>query len=154
MALKGDFCLYGPEDISFYMNDVAERGLLVVHASSGSGAAMDQADAYVAVPTGQAPSTLSPAGMLMCDVVDVDLAKTHQNFYKNEVQKGGKVPLMRHGWALTNEISGTPTAGDTAFFTNAGLFTPSDPGSGPKVGRFLSKKDSDGYAKVEVNITG
>lgn len=154
MALKGDFVLHAPEDGTFYMNVTAERGLLVIHDGSGSGAALDQAAAFVAVPTGQAPSTTYPAGMLMCDVVDYDLTKTHENFYKNEVQKGGKVQLMRHGWAVTNKVSGTPTAGQTAFYTNAGLFTPTDPTNGIKVGRFLSAKDADGYAKVEVNITG
>ena len=154
MALKGDFCVFVPEDISFYMNVASERGLIVVHASSGSGSAMDQADAYVAVPTGQAPSTLNPAGLLMSDMVTVDLSKTHENFYKDEIPVGGKVPLLRHGWVTTNMISGSPTAGNTAYFTSTGLLTPSDPGSGPKVGRFLASKDSDGYAKVEINITG
>lgn len=154
MALKGDFNYYSPTDVSFYMNVVAERGVIVVHSSSGSGAAMDQADAYVAVPTGQAPSTLYPAGMLLCDMVNNDLTKMHENWYKNEMQLGGKVELLRQGWVVTNKISGTPTAGNTAYFTSTGLVTPTDPGNGPKVGRFLSAKDSDGYAKVEINITG
>jgi hypothetical protein len=152
MALKPDRSIVFPEDISYYMNVVAERGLIVIHASSGSGAAMDQADAYVAVGTGQAVSGTKPAGLLMCDVVNNDLTRYHANWHKDEVQVGGKVPLLRHGWVVTDQISGTPTAGDVAYYTSTGLLTPSDPGSGTQVGRFLSKKDADGFAKVEILI--
>jgi hypothetical protein len=141
-------------DISFFMNVVADRGLIVVHDSSGSGAAMDDANAYVAVPTGQAPSSTAPAGLLLCDVVNVDQTRQHLNFHQDEVQKNGKVVLLRRGWVVTDKVSGTPTAGNKAYYTDAGLVTPTDPGSGPVVGRFLSKKDNDGFAKVEINITG
>ena len=153
MALKPYREIY-VDDISFFMNVTAERGLIVVHDSSGSGEALDQSTAYVAVPTGQAPSTTAPAGLLLNDVVDVDLTKYPINWHKDEMPKGSKVWLLRQGKVLTNKISGTPTAGNPAYYTSAGLLTPTDPGSGPKVGRFLSKKDSDGYAKVEINITG
>lgn len=141
-------------DISYFMNVTAERGLLVVHDSSGSGAALDDSAAYVAVPTGQAPSTTSPAGLLLNDVVNIDQTRQHINYHKDEVQLGGKVCLLRRGWVVTDKISGTPTAGNKAYYTSAGLFTPTDPGSGPSVGRFLSKKDVDGFAKVDINITG
>lgn len=141
-------------DISYFMNVTAERGLLVVHDSSGSGAAMDDSAAYVAVPTGQAPSTTNPAGLLLNDVVNIDQTRQHINWHKDEVQLGGKVCLLRRGWVVTDKISGTPTGGNKAYYTSLGLFTPTDPGSGPSVGRFLSKKDVDGFAKVEINITG
>lgn len=141
-------------DISYFMNVVAERGLFVVHDSSGSGAAMDDANAYVAVPTGQAPSTTKPAGLLLNDMVNNDLTRTHMNFSRDEMQIRGKCTLLRRGWAVTDKISGTPTAGDPVYYTSAGLLTPTDPTNGIKVGRFLSKKDNDGFAKVEINITG
>ncbi len=141
-------------DISFFMNVTAERGLIVVHDSAGSGAGMDDSNAYVAVPTGQAPSTTSPAGLLLNDVVNVDQTRQHINWHKDETQLGGKVCLLRQGWVVTDKVSGTPTGKATAYYTNAGLLTETDPGSGPKVGRFLSKKDNDGFAKVEINITG
>lgn len=153
MALKPDR-FEDATDMSFFMNVVAERGLIVVHDSAGSGAAMDQSDAYVAVPTGQAPSTTSPAGLLLNDVVNIDLTRQSLNWHKDEVQLGSKVLVLRRGWVVTDRISGTPTGKSTAFYTSAGLLTETDPGSGPKVGRFLSKKDSDSYAKVEINITG
>lgn len=141
-------------DISYFMNVTATRGCIVVHDSSGSGAAMDDSAAYVAVPTGQAPSTTNPAGLLLNDVVNVDQTRQHLNWHKDETQLGGKVCLLRRGWVVTDSISGTPTGGNTAYYNTTGLLTPTDAGSAPKVGRFLSKKDVDGFAKVEINITG
>jgi len=142
-------------DISFFMNVVATRGLIVVHdGNGGSGEAMDDSAAIVAVPTGQAVSTTKPAGLLLNDVVNIDQTRQHINWHQDEVQLGGKVCLLRRGWVVTDSLSGTPVAGDTAYYTNAGLLTPTDAGSAPKVGRFLSKKDADGFAKVEINITG
>ncbi len=154
MALRPDR-FEDATDISFFMNVTADRGLIVVHDSTGSGAAMDDSAAYVAVPTGQAPSTTKPAGLLLNDVVNVDQTRQHLNWHKDETQLGGKVTLLRRGWVVTDKINGTPVGnGAPAYYTSAGLLTETDPGSGPKVGRFLSKKDVDGFAKVEINITG
>lgn len=153
MALYGDR-FEDATDISFFMQVVAERGLIVVHDSAGSGSALDQSVAYVAVPTGQAPSTTSPAGLLLNDVVNYDLTKQHLNQHRDEVQVNSKVRLLRRGWVVTDKVSGTPTGKASAYYTGTGLLTETDPGSGPKVGRFLSKKDNSGFAKVEINITG
>ena len=46
----------------------------------------------------------------------------------------------------------TPTAGTDAYYDAAGKFTTVSTNSA-KVGRFLSSKDSDGYVKVDINIT-
>jgi hypothetical protein len=91
---------------------------------------------------------------LLNDVVNVDQTRQHLNQHQDEMQLGGKVTLLRQGWVVTDKVSGTPTAGDVCYYTNAGLVTPTDPGSSPKIGRFLSKKDNDGFAKVEINIAG
>jgi hypothetical protein len=54
---------------------------------------------------------------------------------------------------LLIKISGTPAAGDVAYVAASGLIgNDSDSGNNAQIGRFLSKKDSDGYAKVAVNI--
>jgi hypothetical protein len=151
MALRGDR-YEAATDISFFMNVAAERGLIAVHDSTGSGSALDQSDAVVAVPTGQAPSLTAPAGLLMNDVVNLDLTRQHLNQHKDEVQVNSKVRLLRRGWVVTDKISGSPVAGDKAYYTSTGLLTPTDAGSAPVVGRFLSKKDNDGFAKVEINI--
>jgi hypothetical protein len=94
----------------------------------------------------------------MNDVVDKDLTRTHLNQHKDEVQLGGKVTILRKGYMTTNSIVGTPAAGDVAYVDDGGnIGNGSYPGSvlasgNLAIGRFLSSKDEDGYAKVEVNL--
>ena len=155
MGLKADRNYNDGVDISFFMNVTGNRGGIVVHdqTASGSGAAMDDANQLVRYPSGSPePSGTYPAGLLLCDVVDLDLTRTHINWHKDEIQKGGKVTLLRHGTVVTDNISGTPGPGNTAYYDSTGDLAPSDPGNSTQVGRFLSKKDADGYAKVEINI--
>jgi uncharacterized protein (UPF0297 family) len=87
-------------------------------------------------------------------MVNIDLTRQHKNQYKNEVQKGSKVTLLRKGYVVTNKIQGTaPSAGDPAYVAHSGNFAKSDViGGGSVVGSFLSAPDQDGYAKVEVNL--
>jgi len=147
MALKSD--RYELQtDISFFYNDAATtRGCLVAHGgTAGTGAAMDQG-ANLCVKS----TSAAPLGILLNDVVDKDLTRTHLNQYKDEVQKGGKVTILRKGYVVTNDITGTPAAGDVAYQceTNAGNVATSGTNV---VGAFLSAEDADGYAKVEVNL--
>jgi len=149
MALKPDRVEF-LTDLSYFMNATGERGIVVVHQSGGSGAAMDDANATV-----QVPSTVSgskPAGLLLNDVVNLDLTRQHINYAKDEVQKGGKVLILRRGTVVTNMVTGTPTVGSDAYYNLNGHLGINNPGNSTKVGRFLSKKDADGYAKVEINI--
>ena len=83
MALKSD--RYELQtDISFFYNEgTATRGGVVVHDTAGSGAAMDQGVnlvKYVAVT-----ATSRPVGVLLNDVVNKDLTRTHLNQHKDEV---------------------------------------------------------------------
>ena len=146
------------------MNEVAERGGVVVHATgitgilvSPSGAGMDSSlnvVTYAANPSGKAP-----VGILLNDMVNLDLTRQHINWHKNEIQKGGKVTILRKGYVVTNQISGTgsPIAGNYAYVADSGLISTStralalDSGAQP-IGRFLTAKDGDGYAKVEINL--
>lgn len=137
-------------DLSYFMNATAERGILVVHSAGGSGAAMDDSSATVAVPTAY---TDQPAGLLLNDVVNLDLTRQHINFHQDEVQQGGKVLLLRRGTVVTDQISGTPVIGEQAHFALDGrLTTASEESTSDQVGRWLSTLDPDGYAKVEINI--
>lgn len=141
-------------DISFFSNVTSqERGVMMVHDTSGSGAAMDQSVANVIVPTGSASGS-NPAGILLNDIVNRDLTYTHLNAHKDEVQTGGKVTLLRRGWVVTDQIKtgDTPSAGDIAYYDVNGEFTNTQPAGVNQVGRFLSGLDADGYAKVEVNL--
>ena len=146
MALKPDRVEH-LTDLSFFMDEIGTRGQIVTHSSDGSGASMDDANAKVikATATGQ-----NPAGLLLNDVVDIDLTRQHINFAKDEVQKGGKVLLLRRGTVVTDNVAGTPAAGAKAYFTTDAKIT-SAAGS-VQIGRFLSAEDADGYAKVEINL--
>lgn len=157
MALKGDRYELQTE-ISFFMNEVAERGGVVcLGTGNPSGAAMDSAANLVTYSSN--PSGKVPMGVLMNDMVNLDLTRQHINFYKNEVQKGGKVTVLRKGQILTNMIhpTGTVTAGAKAYVADSGLFSTStraltvDSGA-VSIGRFMTAKDSDGYAKIEINL--
>ena len=157
MALKSDR-LELQTDISFFYNDAAvTRGGVVVHdTTAGSGAAMDQGVNLVKYKT--VAETDVPVGILLNDVVNKDLTRTHLKQHKDEVHKGATVTILRKGYVVTNNITGTPSAGSVAYADkssagnicdNAGTAVAS---GNLAIGRFLSSKDEDGYAKVEVNL--
>lgn len=158
MALKTDRSTLDT-DISFFMNEAATRGGVACLSTGGSGAAMDQGAAlvtYAALPSGKVP-----VGLLLNDMVDIDLTRQHLNQHKDEVQKGGKVTLLRKGYVVTNNLEGaSPTAGAPAYVAHSGNLATSDlsnddtdaDGSTRLVGRFLSGVDEDGYAKVYIDL--
>jgi hypothetical protein len=153
MALKSDR-IELLTDISFFMNTTAERGGvagIAVDGTAGSGVSMDDANAVVAYVA--AVSGTRPLGVLLNDVVNLDLTRQHINWHKDEVQLGGKVTLLRNGQVTTNRlVSGiTPTAGTPAYVGVSGLIGTSSTNS-VQIGTFLSGKDADGYAKLSVNI--
>ena len=160
MALKGDRYEF-ETTIDFFLNEVAERGGVVTLSTAGSGAALDQSAALVTYAAAQ--SGLVPIGLLLNDMVNIDQTRQHINFHKNEMQKGGKVTLLRKGWVVTNRIDPgvTISAGDVAyvgpsgFLTNtnkAPLYNRQNRTGGMVVGQFDSTKDEDGYAKVSINL--
>jgi len=138
-------------DISFFMNTTAERGGVVSVSTAGSGQALDDASAVVAYAV--SGSGARPIGVLLNDVVNLDLTRQHINWHKDEVQLGGKVSLLRQGQVTTNYIlpGAAPIAGLAAYVGVSGYI-----GTGVvnavQIGSFLSSKDADGYAKLSVNI--
>ena len=158
MALKSDRSVL-QTDISFFMNEAATRGGVVAVSTGGSGAAMDNGAALVTYSA--EPSGKVPVGLLLNDMVDIDLTRQHLNQHKDEVQKGGKVTVLQKGFVVTSSLEGTaPSAGDTAFLAHSGNISASDlatdnvdaDGSTRVVGRFLSGVDEDGYAKVYIDL--
>lgn len=154
MALKPDMRLdpYS-DDISFFMDEVAERGYFPVILTGGSGAAMDQSNAQLTMAAD--PSGKVCLGVLMNDMVDKDLTQTHLNYFNGEAQKGGKVRVNGRGTYVTNAIypGMTPTPGQTAWLGTSGLLVNATvSGRHPRIGTFLSSKDADGFAKVKVEL--
>ena len=150
MALKPDR-IELQTDVSFFVTGTPKRGGIASISSGGSGVSMDDSAAvvsYAAVASGS-----KPVGLLLNDVVDLDLTRQHINWHKDEVQTGGKVTLLQVGQVTTNMVDGSPSAGDVAYVAASGYIgNDADGGNNAAVGRFLSGKDADGYAKVAVNI--
>ena len=157
MALKSDRSTL-QTDISFFMNAAATRGGVACISTGGSGVSLDNGAAVVEY--GNVPSGKVPVGVLLNDMVDIDLTRQHLNQHKDEVQKGGKVTLLTKGWVVTNNLQGTPAAGDLAYLGHSGNIATEDlsnddtdtDGSSRVVGRFLSSVDQNGYAKVFIDL--
>ena len=157
MALKADRSEESTDISHFYNEGTATRGGVVIldaaAIAGASGAALDQGENLVKYGTVDKDSV--PVGILLNDVVNKALTRTHLNQYKDEVQKGGKVTLLTRGWVVTSNITGTPTAGNVAFAASNGDIGVSCVANGSgnlAIGRFMSRKDADGYAKVYVNL--
>ena len=109
-------------------------------------------DSSAAVKKASASSD-EPVGLLLNDVVNLDLTRQHINYAKDEVHQGGKVAVLRVGTVVTDQISGAITLGEEAFFAADGTLTSKTAYAGStQIGRWLSKKDADGFAKVAINI--
>jgi len=168
MALKPDRKYTDGTDISYFMNSAMERGgICVFPTSGGSGAAMDQA-ANVVTPTGSTASGTYPVGVLMCDMVNKNLAATHLNPHKDEIQLGGKVTILKRGQIVTNmlqdgvsitpgapayyQVKATVTGVDGTTYSSVYVFDNTSTNS-RQVGNWASGKDEDGYAKIDINLT-
>ena len=79
MALKPDRVEH-LTDLSFFMNETGTRGQIAILSTAGSGSAMDDSSALVKV----ADASGKPMGMLLNDVVDLDLTRQHINFAKEQ----------------------------------------------------------------------
>jgi len=154
MALGPDRSYEYGSDVSFFMNSSAERGGVVSIVTGGSGAALDDSVALVIYRS--TSSGAKPVGVLMNDMVDVDLSRYHLNPYKDEVIKGSKVNLRTWGEVLTNMIKSgvTVAAGDKAYLDVDGRITNVDTGAiaSPRVGSFKSAKNADGFARFAFNF--
>jgi hypothetical protein len=160
MALKPER-IETQTDVSFFMNNatsstIERGGVASLTAGGGSGVAMDDSSAVVVYAT--AASGTEPVGVLLNDVVNIDLTRQHINWHKDEVQGGGKVALLQVGQVTTDKVTGTVVAGQSAYLGASGLFTATAPSDNDtenenyRVGRFLSSRDLDGFCKVAVNI--
>ena len=159
MALKADRYEESTDISYFYTAGTATRGGVVcldaAALAGASGAAMDQGENSVSYQA--AATTDVPVGILLNDVVNKDLTRTHLNQYKDEIQKGGKVTVMTRGWVVTSNVTGTPKAGDLAYASEttgeiSTVAADATASGNLAIGRWMSRKDSDGYAKLYVNL--
>jgi len=156
MALKGDRQVDSVE-VGFYLNAAASQGSVVSISTAGSGVALDDPASLVTVAG--ASSGQKPVGMLLTEVVSLDLTRTPINWHRDQVNVGGKVTVMTKGWAVTDQLTGSPTAGQEALLCSSGTLTGQAIGtatwnkaSNPFVGRFRSTKNEAGFARVYVDL--
>lgn len=141
-------------DISYFMTATASRGGIVSISTVGSGDAMDDGSAVVAYNA--SPSGKLPVGLLLQDVVNIDLTRQKLNPYQDQKQVGDKVALCQVGDFVTDMLVPgiTVAANQVAYLGHSGLLTNANLNdvATPVVGIFKSKKDEDGFAKVAINL--
>jgi len=129
----------------------AAKGGLVSASTPSSGNGLDG----VGVATYAAnPSGAFVLGVALDEVVDYG-DKLIRNPYAETVNINGALSIGKEGWVVTDMIypGQSPTAGQTAYLGHSGYFSNAQsPAQAPKVGRFETSKDEDGYAKVSLNI--
>jgi hypothetical protein len=154
MALKGDRQIYA-DDITKTCPSVAERGVVLVHKTAGSGVNLgDRAGVADLLAN---PSGYKPAGMLYGDMVDVDLTRYKLNQHKDETKIGNRCRLITKGRLTTNKVTGSCNPGDVAYLTSNGVLTATMSSTGglvatPKVGNFAASVDENGFVAVDINL--
>ncbi len=140
--------------LDYFCNQTATAGGIVSVSTLGSGAGIDQS-VMVCHYAGTA-SGAKPLGVLLNDVVNIDLTRQKLNPYKDEVQLGNKVTLLMKGEVVTDVLTSgiTVANGDHAYLGADGRITNVNTGAvaSPRIGSFLTKKDEDGFARVAVNL--
>ena len=164
MALKGDRRIVN-DKVDCFLNEAATEGVIATYSTYGSGVAMDNTKQLVTIAAD--PSGQKVAGVLVGNVVSIDVTREFLNTQKNEVPVGSKVHLVTDGFLVTDDIEdGTITAGGAAYVGHSGLFATAAAIAGygalvtedanatvfPMVGRFVTTKDQGGFAKVEIDI--
>lgn len=129
----------------------ATKGGLVSASTpaSGVGANGPGVAGYVVNPSGA-----HVLGVLLDDVEVLD-ARLDRNHYKEVVGVGDQVSIGSEGWVVTNMVVPglTITAGQSAYLGQSGYFSNvQSPAQAPKVGRFETSQDEDGFVKVSLNI--
>lgn len=156
MALKPDREFNEVTDITNYWYESqtsAEKGGVASVVTQGSGVALDDSTnvvSYAANPSG------AIAKGLLLQTVSPALSTTRDfiNHEAQEARPGDKVTLVRKGWVVTDMIpSGvTPGAGSGAYLAASGMISTAQAAGAPQVGRFETSKDSDGFARVFIDI--
>jgi len=154
MTLKMDRQVLDTE-ISYFMNETASPGAVVSISTAGSGISLDNTSSVATVSASS--SGAKPLGVLLNEVVNLDLTRTPVNWHKDQVNQGDKVTILRKGWVITDQVT-LANAGSGAVLSSSGNVTNQGPISiynqvaNPKVGSFLSNKDENGFAKLYVDL--
>ena len=153
MALKSDRRHFFT-DIEWRFDAVAERGGIAVIKTAGVGGYPGQSSnvaQYAANPSGA-----KPLGILTQDVVSYDTNRQAPNYEKSgyEALVDDKVCIDRGGRYTTNMIATgvTVAGGDPAYLAASGRVSNVQATGAPRIGTFVTGKDTDGYAKLQIEL--
>ena len=155
MALKPDRQIDANE-LGYYMNAVANPGVIASISTASSGQNLDST-ANVAVVAASS-SGQAPLGVLLDEVVNLDLTRVPTNWHKSQANIGDKVSIMRRGWVVTDCLAGAPTAGQHAVLASSGCIegvtdlNVHDHLLQPVIGHFVSGPDHLGFARVYIEL--
>jgi hypothetical protein len=157
MALKADRDIV-TTDITFVLKAAAAAGKIVCYktvggSGAGSGVGIGDYAGEVTVVSGTPASGTRPAGLLLNEFVNIDQTVQHRNYQKVQQVVGEPATLLRNGWVVSDQVTGTPAAGDPAYLGASGVLSPTQTNSIPAVGEFMSVKDSNGFARVYIKLT-
>jgi hypothetical protein len=153
MALRPDRDYNLIDDISHFWTDTAadaENGGVASMKTASSGVSLDNPADVVEYKAD--PSGAKPMGVLLQNVKHYAGTRVFPNMHNGEIQPGDKCTLVRKGWIVTNAISGTPTAGATAYLAENGDVSATQMTGAPSVGRFETAKDENGFAKLYIDL--
>lgn len=151
MALKGKRSLLA--DAKCKAAAAVEAGKILIYDTNTSPAATGAGDnaalTNVKVYAGAPIAGMKFFGVAIDDVVVADTALIPRQSYGYTTRFAGEPFLAgTHGWVMTDQVVGTPAAGDVAYLGADSKFTATQVASLPPVGVFETAKDTDGFAKV------
>ncbi len=161
MALKPDREYNEVTDITnFWTTVAAEKGGCASVVTQGSGVALGQnivdepnVVGYVASASGAVAK-----GILLQTVTAAMVGnRDFINYENQEIRPSDKCTLVKKGFVVTDMITGTPAVGGVAYLGISGNISTTSGSFGgattPVVGRFETTVDSDGFARVSIDIT-
>lgn len=153
MALKMDRQIDAYE-LRYFLNEVAEPGVVVCVSTAGSGVGMDNTSNVATVKA--ASSGSKPLGVLLNEFVSVDQTRYPVNWHKDQAATGDKACIASKGWVVTNRLVAA-TAGTEAVLVSSGFVTNKTLGThneaaNPTVGRWRTSADESGYATLYVDL--
>lgn len=138
-------------NVDFALNEVAERGVLcsIIPGTTSAGEVTASA-----TPTGVGVQVI---GMLLGDIESLNFDRHPEYLHRDVRDVGSVVSLCQEGELKTDQLTGTPSAGDAAYLGANGTVSTTQLSDGlgnmaPLVGKFLSATDANGFAKVRIDV--
>lgn len=156
------------ESIDYFMLSTGDAGRIafqypVASGSQALGNGLDSTNNKIEYvnAAGHLVSGRKPVGMVLQPVVNIDFSRQQLNQYNNERQVNSKVLVGVIGtwstncWGASQLSTGVQLPATVYAGPSGTLWTDNYSGSGwPAVGKALTGKDSNGFAKVLIDCAG